>query len=305
MSGESKTKKSNSSYKLNFGERRLPRPIVFWSDNEKDAFRRNKIVQTKYHMLLEDIETQQKASRRSIKFEAHKFRQKSAKYLKDASRTTSPQITLKNDLDEDKNKSKQSLREEVDGSDVISSASESEDDGDIWNKNNKKGKIITKAKKSIVKFSVYTETIPQREGHEDNDPSLIHPQKYRCQSALLSTQQQKEIPTMTTARSKSAVPDNILFNENRPHSRISMDSQRMSKVPEKRLFFDKHHAAYNLRQELQKLAKLRKRSNVTPTYDVRDYLKLEQQRYSFSRMKVNEYLRNFDRQNTVQSPFGE
>lgn len=305
MSGESKTKKSNSSYKLNLGERRLPRPIVFWSDNEKDAFRRNKIVQTKYHMLLEDIETQQKASRRSIKFEAHKFRQKSAKYLKDTSRTTSPQITLKNDLDEDKNKSKQSLREEADGSDVISSASESEDDGDIWNKNNKKGKIITKAKKSIVKFSVYTETIPQREGHEDNDPSLIHPQKHRCQSALQSTQQQKEITTMTTARSKSAVPDNMLFNENRPHSRISMDSQRMSKVPEKRLFFDKHHAAYNLRQELQKLAKLRKRSNVTPTYDVRDYLKLEQQRYSFSRMKVNEYLRNFDRENTVQSPFGE
>lgn len=302
MSAESKTEKSqNSSYKLNLEERKLPRPIVFWSDNEKDAFRRNKIVQTKYHMLLDDIETQQKASQRSIKFEAHKFRQKCAKYLKEPPRTISPQVNL--NFNEDQDKFKQSLRSEADGSDVISFAGESDEDADIWDKNNNKGKIVTKAKKSIVKFSVYTETIP-REGNEESDSNKMFTQKQRCLSALQSRRQQEESPILGTARSKSVVLDNRLYNENRPLSRSSVDSQRTSKVPEKRLFFDKHHAAYNLKQELQKLAKLRKRNNVTPTYDVHDYLKLEQQRYSFSRLKVNEYLRNFDRE-TVESPFGD
>ena len=61
---------------------KIPRPIAFWSENERDAFRRNRVVQTRCMMILEVINTQRETSKRAIRFEAHKFRQKREKSLR-------------------------------------------------------------------------------------------------------------------------------------------------------------------------------------------------------------------------------
>lgn len=61
---------------------KVPRPIAFWSENERDAFRRNRVVQTRCRMILDVINTQRETSKRAIRFEAHKFRLKREKSLR-------------------------------------------------------------------------------------------------------------------------------------------------------------------------------------------------------------------------------
>lgn len=53
-------------------------------------------------------------------------------------------------------------------------------------------------------------------------------------------------------------------------------------------------AAYELRKELQKLARLRKQGPVVTTYTMSDALRDEKERYEASQARVNQYLQKLD-----------
>ena len=77
--GNSRTGVNNSEKQ---DDVKVPRPIAFWSENERDAYRHNRVVQTRCRMILDVINTQRETSKRAIRFEAHKFRQKREKSIR-------------------------------------------------------------------------------------------------------------------------------------------------------------------------------------------------------------------------------
>ncbi|XP_048240330.1 uncharacterized protein LOC125373351 [Haliotis rufescens] len=69
-----------SQFHLAVDERRLPPPAVFWSDNERDAYRKNKIIQSKLNSDLDDIRLHKQHSSRVIRCDALRFRLHSTRF---------------------------------------------------------------------------------------------------------------------------------------------------------------------------------------------------------------------------------
>lgn len=298
-----KEKSSGSKYRLDDSERKLPRPVVFWSDNEKDAFRRNKVVQTRYYMLLDDIETQQKSSEKSIRHEAHKFRRR---YKADTVCTSDSSSTYglyevtsipDNNIEKDKKKSDSCSESSFD------SGSDSESNHGSWTEVPKKG-VITNIRKANVKFSTSNDVIPT-----DNDRLIEKVQEstelrnqmwIRSQSAI--QRRDKTAYSDGSYRVKSAIMTKTQFstgNKSRPascKSRSSLNSDRKTKqsVKPNSIFFDRSQAAYQLRKDLQTLAKNRKNGVVKVAYTMQDAIRDERDRLTESTKKVAEYIQKLE-----------
>lgn len=308
----------SNRFRLTEGERKLPRPIVFWSENEKDAFRRNKVVQTRYYMLLNDIENQKRTTQRTIKYEAHKFRQRSAKFMQERPLTESDSSCVDSEVmsQSSKNKTSQDIEDDSE-SDMSSDSSEKEDE--FWEKMPPKG-VLTKSKKPTVKFSVYKQFIPYEESHlkiehrsmdkERNLRSLSapHPRpipscpmipKERCKSVLpevtpnatISRESSYSRRLSTLRPMRSLIGQNMMAFNNEKKTPVDIKMRTPNK-----LFFDKSQAAYQLRKELQRLARIRKQTVTSSPFTVEQALKEEKEKYLASRAKVTEYLQRMDRE---------
>ncbi|KAK3097434.1 hypothetical protein FSP39_009613 [Pinctada imbricata] len=292
-------KKQQSAYRLTAGERKLPRPVVFWSDNEKDAFRRNKVVQTRYTMILDDIENQRKSSFKNIKHETHKYRVRSSKYKTENKNTESDTngVPVQTDITSGDKEND----EKDDEDDDISSDSSSEKEEEDESKNKKKDGIITKHKRPSVKFSVYKEFIPNSNDDAKNELSMTSKTLQKRGSSAPLHRQVPELPKSYGGRSKSAVPQTVKSSarsdSERPLSSISKTQSECSSVsfrPRSSMFFDRSVAAFELRKELQRLAKLRKTTVITTPYTITDALRDERERYSENRQKVQKYLQKLE-----------
>lgn len=298
-------KLSKSKYRLDDSERKLPRPIVFWSENEKDAFRRNKVVQTRYYMLLDDIEIQQRSSEKSIRHEAHKIRQRyktDIVYPNDnGSCTGLSDVTNTSENVPNKSENKGKLH----GSDSMT-------DQETWADVPKRC-VITKIRQSNVKFSVSDEFIPDAYANgieqvkKSTDISTQHKGlKVRSQSASQG-RSMKYISDSNDCRSKSAMlkvhgipysdEDQISSHKTIKSQRNALNKntkyERQVRKPNS-IFFDRSQAAYQLRKELQRQAKKRQHGVVKVAYTMEDALREERDKLSESSKKVAEYLQKLE-----------
>ncbi|VDI21358.1 Hypothetical predicted protein [Mytilus galloprovincialis] len=294
---------STSKYKLQDSERKLPRPVVFWSENEKDAFRRNKVVQTRYYMLLDDIETQQRSSEKSIRHEAHKFRQRyKADVICSSDNSSSVGFSDVTSLTE-------SVPKKITREKSFSSDSGSDTSSDHWTEIPKKG-VITKIRKSNVKFSFMNDVIP------DDSASVIDQvkastdlstqRKLRSQSA---SQSRSTKTNFSSGRSKSAVLKTGIYSARGDDQMCSSKTKtvvnprenteeiskynKQTKKPNS-IFFDRSQAAYQLRKELQKLAKNRKNGVVKVAYTMEDAIRDEKDKLTASSKKVADYIQKLE-----------
>lgn len=289
-----KKKEKSSKYRLDDSERKLPRPIVFWSDNEKDAFRRNKVVQTRYYMLLDDIDTQQKSSEKSIRHEAHKFRRR---YKADTVCTNDSgstlglsEITMENSSVQTKDQKK------IVSFSCEESSSDSETDEESWTEVPKKG-VITNIHKTNVKFSTSVDANVSDNERLTNQETPDHRNKIkvRSQSAIQGRDRKKD----DGYRVKSAILSKTQRSSDIDSSRASCKSagstnDRKTKPKPNSIFFDRSQAAYQLRKELQTLAKNRKNGVVKVAYTMEDAIRAERNRLVESTQKVADYLQKLD-----------
>lgn len=308
------------------GQRKLPRPIVFWSLNEKTAYRRNRVVQTRMNMIMDDIATQRETSRKTIRYEAHKFRQKNSRYYshplgfsEDSPKGMSFNIAPPNWKPPNENKQQQTQTTNAD-SDVDYDS----DDNSVVDVNEmsprKKG-IITRSKKPAVKFSVHKE-IHQIETDlqiDDLDNLDVHDKVNESESIrqldsskfrALSAPQYREIPDLpgqVVKRQQSAFPalrtsmddsnsvDKVKSNPgNCDNERNRKMNNLTHEVRKSDNYFDRSKAAYQLRQDLRKRAKMRKQGIKPSIFTLQDALNLEKENFFKSKQKVVDYIRRVE-----------
>lgn len=290
----SKTDGKPSKYRMGEGERKLPRPVVFWSENERDAFRRNKIVQTRYNMLMDDIENQKKASQKSYRHESHKYHVRSGRIRQECQR-------IQNEVTDTLEEGKSNPEPDVDkGSGDESDWDNLSDDLDSERVRKQSG-LITKHKRPSVKFSVFKEYIPSDDKciASVRDINSTIASAKRSLSASVTSRKAPDLLGSIDKRAQSTIPTLNPNELERPKSspvssktNVSTNQRKIHK-PNK-LFFDKSVAAYELRKELQKLARLRKQGPVVTSYTMSDALRDEKERYEASQTRVSQYLQKLE-----------
>lgn len=285
-----------SKYRMGEGERKLPRPIVFWSENERDAFRRNKIVQTRYNMVMNDIENQKKASQKTHRHEAHKYQVRSGRIRQECQR-------IQNEVTDNSSEGRVIPEPELNKGSSDESDFENLSDDSESERTRKKSGMITKHKRPSVKFSVFKEYIPNDDKCIDSvkDINSAIVSAKRSLSASVTSRKIPDLPGTLGKRSQSTIPtvSPRLSENERPKScpvtsnNKKLTNQKRIHTPNK-LFFDKSVAAYELRKELQKLARLRKQGPVVTTYTMSDALRDEKERYEASQARVNQYIQKLD-----------
>ena len=291
----------------NFGDIKLPRGILFWSDNERDAFRRNRVVQTRFSMILGDINSQRDSSRRAIRYEAHKFRQRSGKYFR---HSESPART---DSFKDHNIISPSeftrafnLNKELDigQSDKLQADADDNEETQFP----KMTGIITRTRKPSVRFSI-TDTVLNNsvdcKSFDNKETTLESPKentrhkkpevdnKHSIKRSL-SAINFRDFDTRLLRRQKSAATSpqaNRIFHQ----SSESVEKLRdLTSSPRSDTFFVKSKAAFLLRQDLKHRAKLRKQGGSQKIVTINDYLVAERKNYVQSSGKIMDYIKRID-----------
>ncbi|KAK3598480.1 hypothetical protein CHS0354_039569 [Potamilus streckersoni] len=321
----SSQKLNNSKFHMDISKRKLPPPSVYWSDNEKDAYRRNRVVLTRFHMVMDDISIQESTMRKTFRYETHKFRQKNSKYFQTSSRPTGADTPIAIITVPPPTPMTPKIQRD-DESDVCrretNSGSESESESGIITP--RRQGIITRAKKPSVKFSVFDDVIETNNKYsirKDNNVSACSSRgnsaklddfRFRSLSAL-PYNEIPELPNTHITRYQSALPilrTNTTRSENsspRDLQIISVDDNSTNDESDNKLvifrprlsdiFFDKSKAAYQLRQELRRRARLRKQGITTKVLTIRDALSLEKEKYQKSHEKVTQYIKRLDKEN--------
>lgn len=312
---------------------------MFWSLNEKTAYRRNRVVQTRLNMVMDDLSTQRESSRRTIRYEAHKFRQKSGRYYShplsaagESAANIAPPNWRHPDLENADTPAKKPTKKSI-GSDSDESddgGKEDDDDSDVKDyqrgRGNSKGfsprksGIITRAKKPAVKFSMYKEVhaiendskVNSNETQDDSNlstpsPPALRNHQFRSQSAL----QCRDIPDLPgqSLRQQSALPllrsaDTDQVNCPSSGSKSPRDHEQFQRVIQSLrsdTFFDKSKAAYQLRQDLKKRAKMRKQGVKSSVFTLQDALKMEREKYVKNSGKVTDYIKRIEAAKVAES----
>ncbi|KAL4233880.1 hypothetical protein ACF0H5_008554 [Mactra antiquata] len=307
------------------GQRKLPRPIVFWSLNEKSAYRRNRVVQTRMGMIIDDIATQRETSRKTIRYEAHKFRQKNNKYYthplgltgETTKKGSNYNIAPPNWRPPSENRTPTRTARATSGSEDEYDDEDDDEDNDVSGDSPRKKGLITRAKKPAVSFSVFKE-VKQIENDikvddideidldnytvTDETVTEINP-KHRALSAPIPyTRIGPELPGQK--RQQSAFPslrlgDNDENKMNDKYKTYGSTSEGQNKKVVKlqsrsENYFDRSKAAYQLRQELKRRAKLRKQGVKTTIFTLQDALNLEKEKFLKSSDKVEDYIKRIE-----------
>ncbi|KAL3882038.1 hypothetical protein ACJMK2_028418 [Sinanodonta woodiana] len=313
---------------MDISKRKLPPPSVYWSDNEKDAYRRNRVVLTRFHMVMDDISIQESTMRKAFRYETHKFRQKNSKYVQTSSRPTGADtpiaIITGRPLTPKTIKTQKDVESDVCGRES-NSGSESDSESSIITP--RRQGIITRAKKPSVKFSVFNDVIETNNKYtikkDDNvgacsargNSTNIDDFRFRSLSAV-PYKEIPELPNTHLTRYPSALP--FLRNNMTGSERFSPRDLQITSVVESDtndesnnklvifrprfsdIFFDKSKAAYQLRQELRRRARLRKQGITTKVLTIRDALSLEREKYQKSHEKVVQYIQKLDKENAEE-----
>ncbi|XP_052247108.1 uncharacterized protein LOC127855502 [Dreissena polymorpha] len=294
--------------------RKLPRPIMFWSVNEKTAYRRNRVVQTRLNKLTCDIATQRNSARKSIRFEAHKFRQKSGHFYSHPLSNTSGDSQSSGS-----NIAPLNWRPPSELSSGIPNSSYSEDavSSSLGQRkavlSPRKQGIITRSTIPSVTFSAYRNVQCIQDDSRIDDlgvkPDVCslglgknakHNPPFRSVSAV----QHREIPDLLgQRRQQSAAPAartyaNVSFGENTRELTNNIDfkvnccrtaSDNFNRRSD--FYFDRAKAAYQLRQDLQRRARQRQQEVQTALFTLQDALAIERAQLLRSTDRVVDFLR--------------
>ncbi|WAR06944.1 hypothetical protein MAR_016902 [Mya arenaria] len=308
------------------GQKKLPRPIVFWSVNEKTAYRRNRVVQTRMNMVMDDIATQRETSRKTIRYEAHKFRQKNSRHYNHPlgtsleTQASGVNIAPPNWRRPQERQAASVRKSKKADSDDESTSGDDDDDEDV---SPIKCGIITRAKKPTVKFSqckvVRLENNLKIDDLDNirldfNESADCNRNSKANMVRSVSAVQQRKIPDLPgQQRNFSALPavrtqrcnhgnskgqcngrsgflsrectcDNMDNMENGTNRGTSSYERRSE------TYFDKSKAAYQLRQDLRRRAKMRKQGIKSTVFTLKDALNLEKENFIKSNEKVVDYL---------------
>ena len=265
-------------------------------------------------MVMDDIATQRETSRKTIRYEAHKFRQKNSKYYNHPMGTSAEtqangvNIAPPNWKPPNENECERKKPKSYDSDNDYSDS-----DGDGYSKTPRKQGIITRAKKPAVSFRLKKDPVEEGNGVDILDVGTID---------IDLTQNETKSESKKKFRSVSAVPFRSCpdlpgqkrqfsafpsvrdsKNQSRPFSRETTDessedknSSSTSRSIERRseTYFDKSKAAYQLREELRKRAKMRKSGIKPSVFTLKDALQLEKDNYLKSKNKVVDYLRRIE-----------
>ncbi|KAK6169949.1 hypothetical protein SNE40_018465 [Patella caerulea] len=78
---ERKRSDDRNIYRLQDKDRKLPIPAAFFSDGEKDAYRKNRLVETRLHSDLLNLTHQQTLVEKSIRVDASKFKMDKSSFI--------------------------------------------------------------------------------------------------------------------------------------------------------------------------------------------------------------------------------
>ena len=296
----------------NIGKGKLSKPIVFWSDNERDAFRRNRVVQTRCSMILDEISNQRETSKRSIRYEAHKFRQKSKEHLQRARANGGQDKRVISSGVPQLNSNRPILPNQLNHSEDSEDNAIDPDDKDKKEiQFPKMTGIITNVRKPSVRFS-NCKTVYNKSGDSksiatnDKGDGMDDEYKDDCETVI----KLKPLPK----RSLSAVA----FRENINTHNIAFKRQQSAVIsrqtgttflrsserndqtvtammsPRSDTFFVKSKAAYQLRQDLRRQASIRRKGTAQKPITLDDYLNVERENYLKSRGKIMEYIKRID-----------
>lgn len=292
---------------------------VFWSLNEKTAYRRNRVVQTRMNMLMMDITFQRESLRRSIRYNAHKFRQKNNRYynhplgVSEEAQKTAVNIAPPNWKPPDENQPITTAY----GDDRSDSNVEHDGGCDHSIMSPRKQGIITRSKKPKVTFAI------DKEVHNIHNEAAEHINESETVTRIINPNirlvsaphQYREVPKLQgqlTKRQQSA------FQARRTHIDTAhdgfIDMSKMKSLSEQfehdknrrmnrpklaqndRLdnYFNKSKAAYQLRQDLRKKATIRKRGTHASVFTLQDALSLEKEKFLKSNGRVVDYIRRIE-----------
>ncbi len=79
---------SSSKYHIDMASRKLPPPIAFWSDRERDAYRKNKKEQGRLNRVLGHIDLQEHVSKKALKRNMTVMKAMSAKFYERVNQTS-------------------------------------------------------------------------------------------------------------------------------------------------------------------------------------------------------------------------
>ena len=306
MSSEVKQGEKGTTSQENVGNFR--KPVMFWSENERDAFRRNRVVQIRCSMILDDLHNEQKTARKSIRYEAHKFRQKSGKYYRHpgVASTQDSQVSYASPPDTARitNQSKMESRNKY-YTDLDEEDTTVKEDVQLP----KMKGIITRGRKPVVTFSVNDKA-------RDNFNQIKTIKDIDTNGSDCKYEHGRETMSSLRAlpkRSLSAVhfresPDNRWLRRQqsavfiRPTTRSALNPDTSGHVKglityrntRSDTFFDKSKAAYQLRYELRRQARLRKSGVKQKVITLKDVLDAEREKYVKSRGKIKEYIERLD-----------
>lgn len=262
-------------------------------------------------MLMDDIATQRETSRKSIRYEAHKFRQKNNRYYNHPlgacaeMKATSVNIAPPNWKPPNARVTIDDTRESIDSDD-------NDDENDVTEYSPRQRGIITRAKKPNVSFSVTKEVHQIEDDLEIDDLENTQLESSQCQqnkhtvvrsASALQYRDRPEIHVINGNRQQSALPavrtstihgsDGKSTNGagkamERPHTvNVCQDRGR-------ECYFDKSKAAYQLRQDLRKRAKLRKQGVKASVFTLQDAINLEKENFLKNKDKIVDYVRRLE-----------
>jgi hypothetical protein len=270
---------------------------------------------------MNDLATQRETSRKTIRYEAHKFRQKNSRYYQhplgasDEVQKTAINIAPPNWKPQHENQPTPRAK----GNNNSDSETEDEDFDSNETSPRKLG-IITRSKKPTVSFSVKKEVqqiendleIDDLENEDSNDHESVESidsSKVRALSAPQS-RDAPQLPGQVSKRQQSAFPvlrsstDCISDDQANKHKAKNMsemlDNEKnrrlndLTNVSRSENYFDKSKAAYLLRQDLKRRAKMRKEGIKTSVFTLQDAINLEKDNFLKSRDRVVDYIKRIE-----------
>lgn len=278
-------------------------------------------------MIMDDIATQRESSRKSIRYEAHKFRQKNSKYYNHPmGANAETQASAVNIAPPNWKPPNERTVKEI--AEYSSDENGGEDGGEF---SPRQRGIITRAKKPSVTFSMYKEvhqieddlkiddlenTQTEQSGcsfskrnreqngrHVRSSSAVQYREKPGAQTAGLK-RQQSALPAVRTDTEQSAgvtTEDSNLKhnaftdhyaeyarNAQRPHTVHTTQPRRSES------YFDKSKAAYQLRQDLRKRAKMRKQGVKMSVFTLQDAINLEKEKFHQNKDKIIDYIKKLE-----------
>lgn len=287
----------SAKYCIKDDERKLPLPIFFWSEREREAFIQNKCEQSRLNILLDHFSCQETNSKRRIRCEAKLVRSQTIKTLShipnfafenlskrratsalpDSRPRSSVNVTRKGSRK--KSKSVPDLQETADDSFILTGQTQT-------------GEKITPSATPISLPDEKGVSFDQTRDTTSNKQQTIRAKtKVRSQSAFPGTRQTtKDIDDIAEQRCKTAPLMRVGSDEEEDVDSVTEIPITARSRKRRPSYFDRAHAEYNLRREIRQNTYRREIHPPPDTFDLKKEVRKQKVVYKGIQDKIKNYL---------------